>query len=70
MKAVFICVAVLLVIIGMIQATKGNAENAAKSEALSEYWTEDSEAARELIDYVNDVTDEESENFIPEEDQK
>ena len=68
MKAVFICVAALLVIIGMIQATKGNAENAAKSEALSEYWTEDSEAARELIDYVNDVTDEESENFIPEED--
>ena len=67
-KAVFICLAVLLVIIGMIQATKGNAENAAGSDALTEYWVGDSEAAQELIDYVNAVTDEESENFIPEED--
>ena len=67
-KAVFICVAVLLVIIGMIQATKGNAENTTGNDALTEYWVEDSEAAQELIDYVNAVTDEESEDFIPEED--
>lgn len=68
LKAAFICAVLLLVIIGMIQATKGNAENSSKGGALTEYWAEDSEAARELRDYVAAVTDEESEDFIPEED--
>lgn len=67
-KAVLIVVALLLVIMGMIQATKGNAEKSAKNDDLSEYWAEDSEAAQELRDYVNTVTDEESDDFIPEED--
>jgi len=35
---------------------------------LTEYWTEDSQVAQNIIDYVLDVTDEESLNFIPVED--
>ena len=37
---------------------------AADADSLS-YWTEDSETAQALIDYVKSVTDEESEDFIP-----
>ena len=67
-KGVLIVVALLLVIMGMIQATKGSAKTVEKKDDLTEYWTEDSEPAQALRDYVAAVTDEESEDFIPEED--
>ena len=67
-KGVLIVVALLLVIMGMIQATKGNAKTVEKKDDLTEYWTEGSEPAQALRDYVAAVTDEESEDFIPEED--
>ena len=67
-KGVLIVVALLLVIMGMIQATKGSAKTVEKKDALTEYWTEGSEPAQALRDYVAAVTDEESEDFIPEED--
>ena len=67
-KGVLICVALLLVIAGMIQATKGSAKTVEKKDDLTEYWTEGAEPAQALRDYVAAVTDEESEDFIPEED--
>ena len=67
-KGVLICVALLLVIAGMIQATKGSAKTVEKKDDLTEYWTEGAEPAQSLRDYVAAVTDEESEDFIPEED--
>ena len=67
-KGVLIVVALLLVIMGMIQATKGSAKTVEKKDDLTEYWTEGSEPAQALRDYVAAVTDEESEDFIPEED--
>ncbi|MBR0419379.1 MAG: hypothetical protein IJI66_09425 [Erysipelotrichaceae bacterium] len=36
-----------------------------KEEIIFEHWNEDSPALKELIAYVEDVTDENSENFIP-----
>ena len=36
-----------------------------ENEKTFEYWNEDSEALKTLIEYVEDVTDEKSENFIP-----
>ena len=67
-KAVIACVFALLVIAGMLQATKGAAQDAADASPLGEYWTEGSEPAEELAEYVAAVTDEESEDFIPIED--
>lgn len=67
-KGVLICVALLLVIAGMIQATKGSAKTVEKKDDLTEYWTEGAEPAQALREYVAAVTDEESEDFIPEED--
>ncbi len=67
-KGVLICVALLLVIAGMIQATKGSTKTVEKKDDLTEYWTEGAEPAQALRDYVAAVTDEESEDFIPEED--
>ena len=67
-KGVLIVVALLLVIMGMIQATKGSEKTVEKKDDLTEYWTEGSEPAQALRDYVAAVTDEESEDFIPEED--
>ena len=67
-KGVLIVVALLLVIMGMIQATKGSAKTVEKKDDLTEHWTEGSEPAQALRDYVAAVTDEESEDFIPEED--
>ena len=67
-KAVIACVFLVLVIVGMIKATNGTAQSAAEEAPLGEYWTEGSEPAKELADYVDMVTDEESESFIPEED--
>ena len=42
-----------------------SAESDGKSTSF-EYWTEDSPAMKSIMDYVSAVTDEKSENFVPE----
>ena len=47
------------------QALSKPEEPVVKKEETFEHWNQDSPALKQLIDYVEDVTDENSENFIP-----
>ena len=60
----------LLVLTGMVLAMSGSAladELDLGLDTLFEQWNEDAPALSALVDYVESVTDEESEDFIPEE---
>ena len=75
MKHKIFCSALLAAAIGFEAALFGPAGEAATREEIAAmeaspsgdllYWTEDSAAKETLVSYVQDVTDTESENFIP-----
>lgn len=63
-KKTNIILSFLLIIITTLSLVSCGSSN----EAAFEYWNEDSEALATLQEYVTDVTDDQSDNFIPVED--
>jgi len=65
MKKIIALLLVCMLVASMAIAEEGRTDTAQKPALLSDYWTEGSEAASKLNDYLVAVTDEASPDYIP-----
>jgi len=65
MKKIIALLLVCMLVASMAIAEEGRTDTAQKPALLSDYWTEGSEAASKLNDYLLAVTDEASPDYIP-----